>query len=120
LVFELVVGEALILTGQYEEGLYYLSHASKRTGGAEYSFPELQQTILLFEVISLFKQGRSQAAIEKFVLIKPYEFHFLRKQYMITLYLSLATKIKRRIARFEEQLNSPITELGFLKLKEII
>jgi hypothetical protein len=120
LSFELVVGEALILTGNHEEGLFYINQVAGRNEEPETDNEALRQQAYVFQAIALLKLEKLAEAEKKYDSIKPYAFHFLSKKYLNSLFLAVGIRIKKKIARQEEQLDALINELGYQRLKDII
>jgi hypothetical protein len=119
--FELYLAEALILTGHFEEGQYYIAEAKKNYSEKDdYTNWKFFQNFLLLETIALCKTGQYAAASERFSKIDPTQFYFLRKSYCNILYLLLTEQLKKKQSlKHDEQLNDLIQDTGFCHLKEI-
>lgn len=119
--FELYLAEALVLTGHFEEGLYYIGEAKKRHSEKDdYAHWKFFQNFLLLETIALCKTGRYLAATEQFDKINPMHFYFLRKSLCHILYLLLTEQLKKRQSpKLTGQIDTLIQETGFSRLKKI-
>ena len=119
--FELYIIESLILTGHYEEGLYYIREVKKSySEEAEIDQWKFCQNFLLFEAIALCKLNNQASAVAIFDKINPIQFYFLRKSFCNILYLILSEQLKKKQSpRQEEQLNQLIRETGFYRLKKL-
>ena len=119
--FELYMAEALILTGHFEEGLYYIEQAKKKYPEKEdYTLWKFFQNFLLLEAIVLCKTKRNIAAEEQFNKINPIHFYFLRKSFSNILYLLLTEQLKKRQSpKHPEQLDNLMQETGFSRLGSI-
>jgi tetratricopeptide (TPR) repeat protein len=115
--FEIILSEALILVGYYEEALFYIQEIIDRIKDAVPSFIELSllETIMLFKTIIYTHTGRRAKAKEIFENINPNKFYFLSKQYLTIFYLSISKILNHKIAD-KEQVNYLITETGFKRL----
>jgi hypothetical protein len=118
--FELYLAEALILTGYYEEGLYFIEQAKKNcTEKEDYAHWKFFQNFLLLQCIALCKTKKYAAAEAVFGKINPMNFYFLRKSFSNILYLQIIEQLKRQSSRHNEQFDTLIQETGFCHLKKI-
>jgi hypothetical protein len=118
--FELYLAEALILTGYWEEGLYYIEQAKKHyVEGDKYTNWKFLQNFILLESIALHQIKSLSIAEEHFQQINPSQFYFLRKSYSNILYLNLARSLKRHSNKQQEQLDALIEETGFVRLASL-
>src|SRR4030095_16535133 len=78
--FEYIFAEALVLTGHYEESLYYIhkitNNAIQRNIYLDNPF---YQSLNLFQALALYKTGCMEQAEKIFNAIRPSEFYFLSK-----------------------------------------
>jgi hypothetical protein len=118
--FELYLMEALILTGHFEEGFYYVEQVKKRYREEnDYTHWKFYQNFLLFETVALCCAKNYKEANDVFEKITPDEFYFLRKSFSNIVYLYLVEKLKRYTPKHAEQFNSLIEETGFSRLRKI-
>lgn len=116
-VFQLVMSQALVLTGQYEEALFYIGEVFKNkkryiASSVDVSFLE---AVYLFKAISMAHLGEKTVAKELLEVINPTNFHFLSKQYLSILYLSLKQFLKKTAAD-QRQLQHLVETTGFVRL----
>jgi hypothetical protein len=117
--FEYHFGEALVLTGHFEEGLYFLDNIMNRKPEK----PSLNnlpyyEAVNLFQAVALYKTGSTKLAENIFNNLKPSEFDFLSKKYKTILYLLLATYFKRMVFKSIHQLEALKIETGFLRFND--
>lgn len=116
-VFQLVLSQALVLIGQYEEALFYIGEVLKNkkryiAAAVDVSFLE---AIYLFKAMSLTHLGEKAVARELLDVINPTNFHFLSKQYMTILYLSVRQLLKKSVSD-QQQLQHLVETTGFVRL----
>ncbi len=118
--FELYLAEALIFTGYYEEGLYFIEQARKScTEKEDYTQWKFFQNFLLLKCIALCKTKKYAAAEALFSKINPMNFYFLRKSFSNTLYLLIIEQLKKQCPKHPEQFDNLIKESGFCRLKNL-
>lgn len=118
--FELYLAEALVLTGYFDEGLYFIEQAEKAYKEKEdYGHWKFFQEFLLLKSIALYKTKKYVDAEAVFNKINPADFCFLRKSFSNILYLLLIKLLKRPSSKQEEQLDELIDATGFCHLKNI-
>lgn len=119
--FELYMAEALILTGCYEEGLYYIDYAAKnyKEENDDTGHKKFLQNFYLLKTIALYKLGNLPAANELLDKINPTDFYFLRKKINNILYLLLNEKLKRQNNRHSQQLAVLLQDTGYYRLQAI-
>lgn len=115
--FEIILAEAMVLTGYYEGALFYLDELSKNLSKF---FPSsidipLMEAILLFKAIIYFLEGKKQRSLELIGYILPQKFYFLSKQYQTLLYLLLKGALRNNYADVK-QVDHLIKETGFTRL----
>lgn len=117
IVCQFVLSQALVLTAQYEEALFYIDELLKgRKKQATYSIDaSLLEAIRLFKAISLAQLGEKADAKELLESIDPTNFHFLSKRFMTILYLSLKLLLKKN-ASDQKQLEHLVQATGFTRL----
>jgi hypothetical protein len=120
--FELYLSEALVLTGHYEEALYYIQFANKNysaehegTGSRKFL-----QNFYLLQAIALYQTNDQSTASALFDRINPADFYFLRKKFANILYLLLTEKLKRQHAKHGQQLALLLKETGYQRLHAIL
>ncbi len=122
--FTYIISEALLLTGYYEEAYHYIKQTRKYKDCQNESESPLDfsQNYNLIEAYALYNLGNKQQAEKKFNEIKSSEFPFLIKRFSCIIYISLIKKIKPREKdiKYEDQLNTLITETGFKRLLTIL
>ncbi len=109
------LSEALILTAQYEEAMYYIEEAIRKRKNQN---PD--NDLGMFEAIHLFNAFikthlQEPEAKELVTSIDPNNYYFLHKQYMTILYLSLKQSFQKN-GHNHEQMQNLIEETGFIKL----
>ena len=116
--FEMVISEALLLTGQYEESVFYLDEVLEKIklNIPSYIDVALLETIYLFKAIAYMNLGKKSAAKVLFNSIDKNKFYFLSRIYLTILYLSLSRKFKAKQVETEQAMKL-IEETGFSRLK---
>lgn len=118
--FEIIFSEALILTGHYEEGLYYIKYAlDVYPHSLKGKDPGFYQSCMLFKAIALYKLGDSKKAVSVFDKIRPSEFNFLSKKYKNILYLNLIGELRGTQAKYKSEIETLLEETGFARLEKI-
>lgn len=115
--FEIIWTEALILTGYYEEALFYLDELSinlNKFFPSSIDLP-LMEAILLFKAIIYYLEGKKQRSLELLGYILPQKFCFLSRQYQTLLYLLLKGTLRNTNSE-NEQVSHLVRETGFTKL----
>lgn len=115
--FEIILSEALILTGQFEEALFYIDELFVKLKRYVPSYIDvvLLETILLYKAIVCVHTGKRSKANEILTELMPYNFCFLSKQYLTILYMQLK-RLTRNSHCDEEQLQHLISQTGFTRL----
>ncbi|MDF2188449.1 hypothetical protein [Paraflavitalea sp. CAU 1676] len=116
-VFQFVMSQALVLIGQYEESLFYVGELLKYKKKYVTSWPDTSflEAIYLFKAISMAHLGEKTVARELLEIINPTNFHFLSKQYMTILHLTLKLLLKKN-ASDQKQLQHLVQTTGFVRL----
>jgi hypothetical protein len=117
--FELYMAEALVLTGNCEEGLYYIDYAIKnyREENDDAARKKFLQHFNLLKAIALCKLDNHVVANELFDNINPTDFYFLRKKFSNILYLLLNEQLKRQHVKHSQQLAALLQETGYYRLQ---
>jgi hypothetical protein len=118
--FEYVFSSALLVTGHYNEALYYINYALK-------NYPEKPSYIEdgfyididLIKALVLVKNGRKEEAEKIYNQIKPSEFYFLTRKINMIMYLFLRKFLKKINGKMDQQLKDLIKATGFIKLLTI-
>lgn len=115
--FEIILAEALLLTSQFEEALFYMEELFVKLKRYVPSYIDvvLLETISLFKAIVFAHTGRKGKAAEILTELMPYNFCFLSKQYLTILYLLLKRSVRNPHAD-EEQMQYLIGHTGFNRL----
>ena len=115
--FENILAEALLLTGYYEEAMYYLNELVEKLKAFIPSYMDiaLLETIHLFKAICYMQANKKAKAREMFERVNPAKFYFLSKKYLTILYLSLSKCLRSRQPE-AEQVNQLIRDTGFIRL----
>lgn len=115
--FEMLVAQSLILTAQYEDALFYVGEAIKRRKNNAHADvdPWIFETLDLFHAIARAHLGATTTARDILACIEPNNFHFLHKQYLTILYLSLKQSFQKNNYR-QEQIEDLINRTGFTNL----
>jgi len=110
----------LMLTGQYEEALFYIDEFLKYK--KKYVLPpaesNLAEAIHLFKSISLIRLGQKATGKEWLDSLNPCDFFFLSKQYLSILYLSVKQSLKKSRSE-QKQIQSLVKSTGFVRLLEL-
>ena len=118
--FELCLTEALVFTGYFDEGLYFIEQAKKNHKEKDdFGHRNFFGEFLLLESIAMYKTKKYADAEMVFNKINPTEFCFLRKSFSNILYLLLIELLKRPSPKHQEQLDELIKATGFCHLKSI-
>jgi hypothetical protein len=119
--FEIILSEAIMLTGQqYEEATYYIDalFIKLKRYVPSYINVALLETVCLFRAIVFAHTGRKQKAIEILCDIVPIKFCFLSKQYLNILYLQLKSALRNKNVE-QEQTRYLIQQTGFIRLASL-
>ncbi len=118
--FEVIIAEALILTSQYEEALFYIDEVLKnvKTNIPSYIDVALYENVSLLKSIVFAHTGKKLKAYEILQDINPYKYSFLSRQYLNILYLS-NKQFLRNNNEDEMQIRHLIAETGFVALRSI-
>lgn len=119
--FEYVIAEALILTGHYQDALFYLSNYRKSFVKSEYcNFITSFNNLKLLEALAHYRTGDVKNAERIFDEIRTSDFHFLNKQFAGILYLELMNKLKRRNGKSLETKTKLVKQTGFIRLDNFL
>jgi hypothetical protein len=115
--FEFILTEALTLTKQYEEALFYINEVlKKRPNNVQpHINPKLFESIYLFQAIALASLGKVEKSKLIIKNIRVENFYFLAKNFNTILYL-LYTKMYLKKKVLQKQLKYLIAKTGFKKL----
>jgi len=117
--FEYVFTIALVLTGHYQEALYYMDYAEKNYSGKHsYIDQGYYKTMQLIQGIALARLQEKEQAESIYRQIRPSQFYFLTKKTNTILYILLAGLIKKKNATMDHQLATLVQETGFKKLEQ--
>ena len=119
--FEIILSEAIMLTGQqYEEASYYIDalFIKLKRYVPSYINVALLETVCLFRAIVFAHTGRKQKAYEILCDIVPIKFCFLSKQYLNILYLQLKSALRNKDVE-QEQTRYLIQQTGFTRLASL-
>jgi len=115
--FEFILSEALILTQQYEEALFYIIEALKKRNNYVPPYVDLKsfESIYLFHAIALKNIGKAEKAKEMLEMINVNNFYFLAKKFNLVLFLLQKQSFQKRDF-LRGQLDYLIKQTGFKKL----
>jgi hypothetical protein len=115
--FEYILSEALILTGQYVEALFYINEAIKKRNNNVQPHIDLSlfESINLFHAIALANLGKIEKSKIIIEAIKSENFYFLAKHFNTLLYLTFK-KVYLKKQLLQKQINYLIEQTGFRKL----
>jgi tetratricopeptide (TPR) repeat protein len=115
--FHVILSQALLLTGQYEEALFYIDEFLKHR--SKYVLPLMESTlpesIHLFKAMTLILLGDKATGKEWLDSLNTCNFFFLSKQYFTILYLSVKQLLKKSSYE-QKQLEYLVRTTGFVKL----
>lgn len=119
--FEVIIAEALILAGTYEEGIFYTELALKKNLVIENIEEHITQFLYLLQAFALYKIGDIANAAQVYEQIRPSAFNFLGKMIQTILYGFLTEALKKRNNDDQwKQTLLLIQETGFIRLKKMI
>ncbi len=118
--FEMIIAEALILTDNLEEGLYYVDTALKKVQDISINDKSIVQNLYLLKACAMVKTGDSKSAELFYLRIRPTLFDFLKKKMQTILYGFLTETLKRNVGTVDNQSVALINETGFSNLKKFI
>jgi tetratricopeptide (TPR) repeat protein len=115
--FECILSEALVLTYQYEEALFYIHEAIKKRNNKVAPHVDLRlfESIYLNQAIAFANIGREEKSLDILETITAMNFYFLSRNFNRILYFSLQQTIKKRKS-VDEQLQYLVEQTGFKKL----
>jgi hypothetical protein len=115
--FELIVSEALVLTGFYNEAVYYINFA-KDNYPTNHAYANLgyYKTLDLLKGIALSEQGFKNKEEGLILNVKSNELCFLSKKYNQILFYLWIRKVKKLCSSDNEHFKSLIKETGFIRL----
>jgi len=115
--FEIILSEALILIGRYQEAMFYICELNKKIKRSipPYIDIALSENISIFKAIVYTNTRKKRKAFHILCDIDPCKFSFLSRQYLNILYLSARQMIKNR-KEDEAQIEQLIQETGFVRL----
>ncbi|OLY93809.1 hypothetical protein SAMN05444008_111161 [Cnuella takakiae] len=118
--FQLIIAEALMLTGNFDEAFFYASNGVAQLKSQETAIHNhsLFHALFLYQAYALAQSGDIKKAKELFERIDPGAFYFLSKQYLTIFYLYLSAKVNRTKLPCE-QLDFLVKETGFKKLAQL-
>lgn len=118
--FEYSFSEALILTGNFEQALYYIDFLLSTYPQASQKEQPLRNHLLLLKAIAKAKIGVQQEAEAIYYMINVSQFSFLSKKMSMVLALMLSRYIKAGTQDNLRQITELIDELGFLRLRTLL
>jgi hypothetical protein len=119
--FEYIIGEALVLTGHYQDALHYLGNNRNNFIKSEYcNFIININNIKLLEAMAHYQAGRCEIAATIFDEIKTSDFNFLNKQFAAILYLQLMNKLKRKNDKSNDTKSKLVEQTGFIRLNNLL
>ncbi|GEO08169.1 hypothetical protein [Segetibacter aerophilus] len=115
--FEYILSEALVLTNQYDEALFYINEAIKKRNNKVAPHVDLRlfESIYLNQAIALANTGKEEKSIDILETITSMNFYFLSRNFNRILYFSLQQTIRKRKS-IDEQLRYLVEQTGFKKL----
>ena len=117
--FEYAFSFALIVTGHYEDALYYIRYGHKHyTSRPGYLDIGYYQGMLLIEAFALARLGRIAEAETVYKTIQPSLFYVLSRKAKTIIYLHLEKTLNRKVPDYEERIRSLVHETGFTRLNE--
>lgn len=118
--FEYIVSEALVLTGYYNEALYYINFASENYfKNLTYSGFGYYQAFDLLKAMALLRVEQKRYAENILNHINTHEFGFLSKKFNCILYISLLIQFNKASQSEKEELKVLVAETGFKKIYNI-
>jgi hypothetical protein len=119
--FEYVFSAALMLTGHYQEALYYTNFARRNYPGKHaYMDQGYYKTMQITRAIALVKTGEKEESEKIFEQLRPSQFYFMTKKLNTILYLLLRKYLNKPTTKVNEQIDRLIEETGFVRLKSFL
>jgi len=118
--FETIFSEALILTANYENALFYIEELliEVKRNIPCYIEVSLYESICVLKAIAFANTARKTKAFEILKNINPNKFSFLSRKFMNILYLSVRQMLKNKTEE-QEQIQHLIHDTGFTRLSSI-
>lgn len=115
--FEYVMAETLVLTGQYEEALFYIQEAIRKRNNPvpAHIDARLFESVYLFQATALAHLGKIEKARDVFESISTSNFSFLSRQFNSILYLLLKKVFDKRNFQ-DKQLQYLVKQTAFTRL----
>lgn len=115
--FEYAISFALIVTGYYEEALYYIRYSHNYyTAKLSYLDIGYYQSLLLIEAFALARLGRIAEAEAVYKTIQPSQFYILSRKAKSIIYLHLEKTLNKKVPDYEERIRTLVQETGFTRL----
>ena len=119
--FEYPLSFALLLTGHYEEALFYINYAFANYPHKEGHISQgCFEQLLLLKAVALLKINEKKEAEVVFMQLHPSQFYFTSKKFHTMLYLYLAYYLRKITQKQFEQFNVLLKETGFYKLTTLL
>jgi hypothetical protein len=119
IMFEVIITEALVLTGNFEEGICYGSLALKKIQGIQHMEDSFVHSLYLLQAFAMYNTGDHKNAAAMYELIRPSTFSFLHKKLQTILYRFLTEKLKKKNDLCGNHLEELIRETGFTRLRHL-
>lgn len=116
--FEYVIAEALALTSNFPEALFYLDHTGVFPQKPAHQAFFTDQNYKLLKALCLYRLGRIPEAGLLFDELKPSDFLFITKRISGILYHYLASGLRRKNLKYRQSQSSLIKETGFVMLEK--
>ena len=119
--FEYVIAPGLLLTGHFDEALYYINYALKQYPDKQSFIQEgFYQGLEQLKALTLVKNGKKAEAEKIYQQIKPSAFYFLTKKTLTIMYLILTQLLNKNHEKSDQQLMELIEQTEFKKLLDIL
>ncbi|HEV7329730.1 MAG TPA: hypothetical protein VGN63_01720 [Flavisolibacter sp.] len=121
--FELFMAEALILSRQPLEALFYIQEARKKR--SDYYPPAVDKNLFspfdLYEAAAYTMLGEEEKAKKAFRRVNPMEFYFLSRQFHNIIYLTVESHLFPAKERANSaQITDLIRQTGFLRMRGLL
>lgn len=121
--FELFIAEALILTRQPLEALFYIQEARKKR--SDYYPPAVDKNLFspfdLYESAAYTMLGEEEKAKRAFRRVNPMEFYFLSRQFHHIIYLTVESRLfPAKYKANSDQIATLLAQTGFHRMRGLL
>lgn len=118
--FELILAGALVLTGQFDEALFYIAQVGKKRG--KYAVADEEKLLFrafdVYEVLAWAGLGKRAKAEKLYEGVKKGPFYFIDQKFLSAL-LSIVERLLKKRTYHADKFAVLVEELGFRRLKTL-